>query len=46
LCDLIANDHMLKRVDAVLDLLWLWDAVRPLYNEQSERRRIGPEAAV
>jgi transposase len=44
--DLIPDEHILKRVDAVLDLSWLRDAVRPLYNEQAGRPGIDPEAAV
>lgn len=44
--DLIPDEHILKRVDAVLDLSWLRDVVRPLYNEQAGRPGIDPEAAV
>ncbi|UCG17238.1 MAG: hypothetical protein JSV19_04245 [Phycisphaerales bacterium] len=32
--DLIPDEHILKRVDAVLDLSWLRDAVRSLYQKQ------------
>jgi transposase len=44
--DLVPDDHILKRVDAVLDLSWLRDAVRGLYNERTGRPGIDPEAAV
>jgi len=44
--DLIPDDHILKRVDRVLDLAWLRDEVRDCYDEQRGRRSIDPEAAV
>ena len=44
--DLIPDDHILKRVDVVLDLSWLRDEVRGLYNERTGRPGIDPEAAV
>jgi transposase len=44
--DLIPDDHILKRVDAVLDLSWLRDEVRALYNERAGRPGVDPEAAV
>src|SRR5262245_13942200 len=44
--DLIPDDHILRRVDKVLDLSWLRDDVRELYNEQQGRPSIDPEAAV
>ena len=44
--DLIPDDHILKRVDRVLDLSWLRDEVRDLYDEQQGRPSIDPEAAV
>ncbi len=44
--DLVPDDHILKRVDAVLDLSWLRDEVRGLYHEQNGRPGIDPEAAV
>lgn len=44
--DLIPDDHILKRVDKVLDLSWLRDEVRGLYDEQQGRPSIDPEAAV
>ena len=44
--DLIPDDHILKQVDEVLDLSWLRDEVRELYDEQTGRPSIDPEAAV
>lgn len=44
--DLIPDDHILKRVDQILDPSWRRDEVRPLYNEQTGRPGIDPEAAV
>ena len=44
--DLISADHILKRVDAVLDLGWLRAEVRDLYDAQTGRPGIDPEAAV
>ena len=44
--DLVPDDHILKRVDKVLDLLWLRDEVRDLYDEHQGRPGIDPEAAV
>jgi transposase len=44
--DLIPDDHILKQVDAVLDLSWLRDEVRDLYDERQGRPSIDPEAAV
>lgn len=44
--DLVPDDHILKRVDAVLDLSWLRAEVRGLYNERAGRPGIDPEAAV
>ena len=44
--DLIPDDHILKRVDRVLDLSWLRDEVRDLYCEDNGRPGIDPEAAV
>jgi transposase len=44
--DLIPEDHVLKRVNQVLDLSWLRDEVRDLYNEGEGRPSIDPEAAV
>lgn len=44
--DLVPDDHILRRVDAVLDLSWLRDEVRALYNEQNGRPGIDPESAV
>lgn len=44
--DLVPDDHILKRVDRVLDLSWLRDEVRDCYDEQQGRPGIDPEAAV
>lgn len=44
--DLIPDDHVLKRVNQVLDLSWLRDEVRDLYNEAEGRPSIDPESAV
>ena len=44
--DLIPDDHVLKRVSRILDLSWLRDEVRDLYNEAEGRPSIDPEAAV
>ncbi len=44
--ELIPDDHILKRVDQVLDLSWLEDEVRELYCEDNGRPSIPPEAAV
>lgn len=44
--DLVPNDHILKRVDGVLDLSWLRDEVAALYDESLGRPSIDPESAV
>ena len=44
--DLIPDDHILKRVDKVLDLSWLRDEVRGHYDEHQGRPSIDPAAAV
>ena len=44
--DLIPDDHVLKRVDKVLDLSWLRDEVRQCYCRDNGRPGIDPEAAV
>lgn len=44
--DVIPEDHILKRVDRVLDLSWLREEVRGLYDDQQGRPSIDPEAAV
>ncbi len=46
LADLIPDDHILKKVDRVLDLSWLRAEVRHLYCEDNGRPGIDPEAAV
>ncbi len=42
----IPEDHILRRVDRVLDLRWLREAVRKRYCEDNGRPGIDPEAAV
>lgn len=44
--DLVPDNHILKRVDKVLDLSWLRDEVKAHYDEQQGRPSIDPEAAV
>jgi transposase len=44
--DLIPEDHILRRVDRVLDLSWLRDEVRDCYDLQRGRPGIDPESAV
>ena len=46
LSDFIPEDHILKRVDKVLDLSWVDDEVKGLYSESSGRPCIEPERAV
>ena len=44
--DLIPDDHILKRVDKVLDLSWLHEEVSDLYCADNGRPSVDPEAAV
>jgi transposase len=44
--ELIPADHILRRVDKVLDLTWLRAAVKGLYDEYQGRPSIDPESAV
>ena len=44
--DLIPDDHVLVRVDRVLDLSWLHDVVAKLYCPDNGRPGIAPEAAL
>ncbi len=44
--DLVPDDHILKRVDAILDLSWLHDAVRGCYCQDNGRPSIDPESAL
>ena len=44
--ELIPDDHILKRVDRVLDLKWLRDEVSECYCEANGRPGIDPDAAV
>jgi len=46
LSELIPDDHVLKRVDKVVDLSWLREEVRELYSETQGRPSIDPESAV
>jgi len=46
LSSLVPDDHILKRVDAVLDLSWLRSEVSDLYCRTNGRPGIDPEAAV
>lgn len=46
LCDLIPDDHVLKRVDRILDLSWLPKEVSDCYCADNGRPGIDPEAAV
>lgn len=46
LVELIPDDHILKRVDAILDLAWLRDAVADCYDTHGGRPSIPPESAV
>jgi transposase len=46
LSSLIPNDHVLKRVDKVLDLSWLRREVTDCYNETLGRPSIDPESAL
>jgi len=43
---LVPEDHILKRVDAVLDLSWIHDAVRDCYCQNNGRTSIDPESAL
>jgi len=43
---LIPDDHILKRVDRVVDLSWIRDEVRHLYSEGIGRPSIDPESAL
>ena len=44
--DLVPDDHILKRVQQVLDLSWLREEVRDSYCEDNGRPSIDPESAV
>lgn len=46
LSSLIPEDHILKRVDAILDLSWLPELIREVYCADNGRRSIDPEAAL
>jgi IS5 family transposase len=44
--ELIPDDHILVKVDRILNLEWLEEAVRPLYSEDEGRPSIPPETAM
>ena len=44
--DLVPDDHILRRVDKVLDLSWLREEVKDCYCSHNGRPGIDPEAAV
>ncbi len=44
--DLVPQDHLLRRVDRVLDLSWLHEAVRECYCQDNGRPSIDPESAL
>ncbi len=44
--DLVPGDHVLARVDRVLDLSWLWAEFADLYSPYNGRPGIDPEAAL
>jgi len=46
LCDLVPDDHPLKRIDKILDLGWLRNEVKDCYCLDNGRPGIDPEAAV
>lgn len=46
LSSIIPNDHILKRVDKVLNLAWLRTEIEGLYNKTEGRPSIDPEAAL
>ena len=46
LSSLIPDDHILKRVDAILDLSWLSELVKDTYCADNGRRSIDPESAL
>lgn len=46
LSSLIPADHILKRVDAILDLSWLPELVKETYCSDNGRRSIDPESAL
>jgi transposase len=44
--EMVPDDHILRRVDAVLDLSWLRLEVKPLYDATTGRPSVDPEVAV
>lgn len=46
LFDLVPSDHILRRIDAVLDLSWLHEELRGAYCQDNGRPSIDPESAL
>jgi transposase len=46
LSSLIPDDHILKKVNKILDLTWLREEVKELYSEAYGRPSIAPESAI
>lgn len=46
LYDLVPADHVLRRMNAVLDLSWLHDEVRDVYSQDKGRPSIDPESVL
>lgn len=44
--DLVPSDHVLRRIDAALDLSWIQDEVREVYCQDNGRPSIDPESAL
>jgi len=44
--ELLSDDHILVRVDRVLDLRWLREDISALYDADKDRPGIDPEVAV
>ena len=44
--DLIPEDHILKRVNAILDLSWIHEEVRECYCQENGRPSVDPESAM
>lgn len=44
--DLVPEDHILKRVDAIVELSWVHDEVRECYCQDDGRPSIDPESAL
>lgn len=46
LYDLVPGDHILRRIDAVVDFSWLHEEVRECYYEDNGRPSIDPGSAL